>query len=1020
MTDIKLREFYFGTSTLNFLKNLDKDASEPFKDASFVTANEHLIYVEHMMDWVKREFHAVYLKNDQHQQTIERTNGVLRMLTSTFDQIQSYINKRLDLTPEKSKPRIVRMCKELELTPKESKAVMLVLAAQCATDLAQFENNNVGPLAKFCGMDASEMLKFTDEQRNHIKQNLIQIDVSYRDALTSSVLKMPKEVMTALCGFTLSAEEFLKIDNTALSKVILEEEGSTGYTESAQQSSDLTNDRQQQQMTIDQELASLEEQLSDTNLTQEEEGEFDLYAYMKNEKANGNQDEASATKMEELDPSALQPYENDIDYLDDGFQYISTLIRIRKLEVEKDDPDRNLNSGERAAAFAKIRELQAKQRMLKAKCEKRIQITIDNKGFVPRLERLARIRNLTPFDQKILLCLVGFIISHDMTVALGNDQFRSWHNNITVGSLLFVLCSNLKSRISHRKHFYKKSCLVRDGMVYVDEKSTNDLFDCGVSVDRRMMDYITGLDCELDELVQGSRLYKSNVTVDQVILPDDKKQLIMDSTTHYQHLKMIRNRLGYHSDEHTSGGGLILLFFGESGTGKTMMANALSNHLHKKILTVNYSVATQGSNILRFVFRESKINDALLFLDECEGFFESRDKRLNPDVTGFLAEIDKHDGLIIMATNRAFDLDQAMHRRITLAVEFTAPDVVSRMNIWREQLPLKVDSSWLSKQVDIERLAMDYELTGGLIKNAAMQALGFAVARDSQNVLVSQSDLERAARLQLKGIAQSNEFDRRIIPKRSLNDLVLDEDLLKRLKDVIEYDKVKNVLYGRWGFADSKKGGTSVLISGPPGSGKSMCAEVLGYELGSALKVVDVMSIISQYTFNTSKNIETLFKEAKKTGAIIVMEMSTGNMSKSSDSKLDQSITNLLYNIEHYDGVIVLITDANSVDDMLLSRFRFVIQLKQPDELQRVKLWRSCIPNQVPLDGDVDFKKLAKTFHRFSGGAIYSAAFRACCKAVLDRRDLVNMNMLVEAAEMEQENQETNQWKTNAIKYIYS
>ena len=53
----------------------------------------------------------------------------------------------------------------------------------------------------------------------------------------------------------------------------------------------------------------------------------------------------------------------------------------------------------------------------------------------------------------------------------------------------------------------------------------------------------------------------------------------------------------------------------------------------------------------------------------------------------------RHDGLIIMATNRPFDLDEAMHRRITIALEFRQPDHLLRKAIWESHIPadMKMD-----------------------------------------------------------------------------------------------------------------------------------------------------------------------------------------------------------------------------------------------------------------------------------------------------------------------------------------
>ena len=61
----------------------------------------------------------------------------------------------------------------------------------------------------------------------------------------------------------------------------------------------------------------------------------------------------------------------------------------------------------------------------------------------------------------------------------------------------------------------------------------------------------------------------------------------------------------------------------------------------------------------------------------------------------------RHDGLIIMATNRPYDLDEAMHRRIMIAIEFRQPDHLLRKAIWESHIPeemtLKddIDLVWL-------------------------------------------------------------------------------------------------------------------------------------------------------------------------------------------------------------------------------------------------------------------------------------------------------------------------------------
>lgn len=91
-----------------------------------------------------------------------------------------------------------------------------------------------------------------------------------------------------------------------------------------------------------------------------------------------------------------------------------------------------------------------------------------------------------------------------------------------------------------------------------------------------------------------------------------------------------------------------------------MMANALAKSIGKKILLVNFpSLGPDSDQVLRWVFRESRLTDSLLFFDECETLFESRDlsREAKETLPLLLTEVERHRGLIILATNKAQNLD---------------------------------------------------------------------------------------------------------------------------------------------------------------------------------------------------------------------------------------------------------------------------------------------------------------------------------------------------------------------------
>jgi len=215
----------------------------------------------------------------------------------------------------------------------------------------------------------------------------------------------------------------------------------------------------------------------------------------------------------------------------------------------------------------------------------------------------------------------------------------------------------------------------------------------------------------MSEIDDGSHLYLPDVDLEDVMLPAATKKRISDAALSFDKVKRALEE--YEADKKiTYGLGQLLLFYGDSGmcsyeaksclcrhltpfgtigTGKTMYANAIATQLKRKVLLVNFPSFGSNSSgaIIKFIFREAKINRALLFSDECESLFMTREKG-GSSINMLLTELERFDGMCILATNRAFDLDEAMHRRISLAIEFRKPDHMMRQEIWKSLKPPKL------------------------------------------------------------------------------------------------------------------------------------------------------------------------------------------------------------------------------------------------------------------------------------------------------------------------------------------
>jgi SpoVK/Ycf46/Vps4 family AAA+-type ATPase len=145
---------------------------------------------------------------------------------------------------------------------------------------------------------------------------------------------------------------------------------------------------------------------------------------------------------------------------------------------------------------------------------------------------------------------------------------------------------------------------------------------------------------------------------------------------------------------------------------------------------VSKYIGETEKNLAR-VFAAAQAADAVLFFDEADALFGKRtevrdahDRYANVEVAYLLQRIEAHDGVVVLATNLRKNVDEAFLRRLHVVVEFPVPDRVHRLRIWQRIWPAAAP---LDPALDLELLADRFELTGGSIRNVAVEA-AFAAA----------------------------------------------------------------------------------------------------------------------------------------------------------------------------------------------------------------------------------------------------------------------------------------------------
>lgn len=232
-------------------------------------------------------------------------------------------------------------------------------------------------------------------------------------------------------------------------------------------------------------------------------------------------------------------------------------------------------------------------------------------------------------------------------------------------------------------------------------------------------------------------------TIDELILPKDQKAHFLEISSAMNMLGRVHYQWGTAKTFKESG--LSAMFYGPSGTGKTMGAEVLANLLNLPLFRIDLSMVVnkyigETEKNLRRVFAAAERADCILFFDEADALFGKRtsvkdahDRFANIEISYLLARMESFKGLSILATNRKSDLDSAFLRRLHTIVEFPLPEKAEREHIWRRCFPSEVDCS----DLDFAYLAKQFHFSGGNIRSIAFNACLMAAASGTERSLLS-------------------------------------------------------------------------------------------------------------------------------------------------------------------------------------------------------------------------------------------------------------------------------------------
>jgi len=430
--------------------------------------------------------------------------------------------------------------------------------------------------------------------------------------------------------------------------------------------------------------------------------------------------------------------------------------------------------------------------------------------------------------------------------------------------------------------------------------------------------------------------------------------------------------------ERSLAAGSLVIVDGPRGAGRRTAIAAAAAAIDRPAIALDSGRlrASELDDAARALCADAVLRGAVAVIADIDRITSAEPAEIHATLARVLDDVPGPCAVTTSAPGLELPVARGIHR-----VSWHVADVATRLVLW--QAALGDDAPPVEQ---LREVALRHRLGPGGIRAAAAAArvTAFSGVLDQGNLVrgIRDTIADRFGTL-VERLSVEDEWD----------DMVLSPETRDQLQALVARVRHAWTVFEDWKFPrqTARGGGVAALLSGPPGTGKSMVAGIIARELGRELYRVDLSQVISKWVGETEKQLSAVFDAAEAGNALLLFDEADSLFAKrtevksSSDRYANLEVNYLLQRIETFSGITILTTNLEtSIDPALRRRLAAHVTFWPPEHDERVALWSRFLKTRAPVAPNLDIDELATDYPDMTGANIRNAALAAAFLAAGD------------------------------------